>query len=316
MPNIGSFRLPQEFLIVGAAVETGLIDEIRNGSYTVNELSERTNTDSRVLWTVVEALIALGYLEYEENDEKLRLTEEAFNIFYYPDNKDYLGFSFMHSYSLINSWLKLPDVIKTGKPARGKETSGSSHSKYFIKAMSHDAGQSASQIADYCLKELPPGSRVLDVGGGPLTYALAFAKLGAQVTVLDLPDVVDMMLPELDKSLAVNMIRGDFTEELPKGPFDLVYLGNICHIYGEKENRKLFQDAADTLKPGGLIVINDMIRGTGVFPAIFAVNMLINTVSGGTWTFEQYSGWLEAAGFIVFPYTEIEGRQLIMARKI
>ncbi|MEL7566124.1 MAG: class I SAM-dependent methyltransferase [Dehalobacterium sp.] len=73
--------------------------------------------------------------------------------------------------------------------------------------------------------------------------------------MLDLPEVVDMMLPELNESLTVDMVKGDFTEGLPKGPFDLVYLSNICHIYGEKENRKLFQDAADSLKSGGLIVI-------------------------------------------------------------
>jgi hypothetical protein len=125
-----------------------------------------------------------------------------------------------------------------------------------------------------------------------------------------------MMQLELDPSLSIKMIKGDFTEGLPKGPFDLVYMGNICHIYGEKENRKLFKNAANEIASGGFIIINDMIRGTGIFPAIFAVNMLVNTESGGTWTFDQYTSWLEDAGFSVLPYSEVAGRQLIAAQKI
>ena len=111
------------------------------------------------------------------------------------------------------------------------------------------------------------------------------------------------------------MEKGDFTVGLPKGPFDLVYLGNVCHIYGEKENRKLFIDVSNELDVGGRIVINDMIRGIGPGPSLFAVNMLLNTVSGGTWTYEQYKTWLEDAGFAVSRYDEVAGRQLITATK-
>ena len=100
------------------------------------------------------------------------------------------------------------------------------------------------------------------------------------VTVLDLPEVIDMMQPELDKNLPIKLVKGDFTIELPADHTIWFYLGNVCHIYGEQENRKLFIDAAKELVPGGRIVINDLIRGTGVRPAVFAVNMLINTPSG------------------------------------
>ncbi|MDD2554320.1 MAG: class I SAM-dependent methyltransferase, partial [Desulfotomaculaceae bacterium] len=284
MPNPASFQLPQEFLIVGAATQIGLFDAIKNGSHTVQELSERLNTDYRALWTVTEALAALGYVVYRDN-KKIKLSEAAENIFHNPEHSDYTGFSFMHGYNLITSWLQLPDVIKNGKPASKKDKT--SHSKNFITAMSYHAQRSAPQIADYCMSGLPANQRVLDVGGGPLTYAIAFAKKGAFVTVLDLPGVVEMMSPELDGALPINMVKGDFTQGLPEGPFDLIYLGNVCHIYGEKENRKLFIDAAKETIKGGRIVISDMIRGTGIRPAVFAVNMLVNTISGGTWTYEQ-----------------------------
>jgi len=310
VPNPRSFELPQEFLIVGAAVQTGLFDTLKEDPCTTEELATKTKTDHRALWTVVEALVALGYLQYDKG--KIKLTPEAEELFYNPESEVYTGFSFMHAYNLISSWIRLPEVLKSGKPVPKKQEGPP---KDFIRAMSHIAAQSAPAISEYCLRGLPANSEVLDVGGGPLTYAYAFAKNGAAVTVLDLPQVIDMMNPEMEPGLPIKMVKGDFTEGLPPGPFDLVYLGNVCHIYGEKENRKLFEDAASSLKKAGRLVINDMIRGTGTRPAVFGVNMLINTANGGTYTFEQYKTWLEDAGFSVFPWEEIGGRQLIEAEK-
>ncbi len=307
IPNTSSFQLPQEFLIVGAAVQTGLFEAIKNNPRTLEELAAQTKSDHRALWTVVEALIALNYLRYE--GKKVNLTAEADNILFNPDHQQYVGFSFMHTYNITKVWMQLPEVMQSGKPV--KKTDGRQHSKHFIKAMSHHARKSALPIVDYCLQGLPPNPKVLDVGGGPLTYSRAFAGKGAGITVLDLPEVIEMMQPELDPELPIKMIKGDFTEGLPPGPYDLVYLGNVCHIYGERENRKLFRDTAQVLKPGGQIVIVDMIRGTGVMPALFAVNMLVNTPSGGTWTFEQYQAWLADAGFSAAPWAEVGGRQII-----
>lgn len=311
MPNVASFLLPQEFLIVGAAVQTGLFEELKNTPCTLEELNIKMKTDRRALWSVVEALIVLNYLEYD--GDNIKLSQEADNIFFNSGHQQYTGFSFMHAYNLMKAWIQLPEVMVSGKPVSKKDAPR--HTKHFIRAMSHHARQSALQIADYCLKDLPAGARVLDVGGGPLTYATAFAGKGAVVTVLDLPEVIAMMQPELDGNLPVMLVKGDFTTGLPAGPYDLVYLGNVCHIYGEQENSKLFQDAANELTPGGQIVINDMIRGTGAMPAIFAVNMLINTPSGGTWTYGQYKSWLNAAGFSTAPWEEVAGRQLIKAVK-
>jgi 2-polyprenyl-3-methyl-5-hydroxy-6-metoxy-1,4-benzoquinol methylase len=311
MHNTESFQLPQEFLIVGAAVQTGLFDEIKNNPCTHKELAAKTQTDQRALWVVVEALVALRYLEYE--GKRLKLSQEALNIFYNTGHEQYTGFSFMHTYNLFTSWIQLPEVIKSGKPAYKGNTP--EHTKHFIKAMSQVAQQSSELIVDYCLKDLPKTPKVLDVGGGPLTYAKTFAAKGARVTVLDLPDVIEMMQPQLDKNLPIDMVKGDFTQGLPPGPYDLIYLGNVCHIYGERKNRKLFLDAAQELKSVGQVIINDMIRGTGVMPAIFGVNMLVNTESGGTWTYEQYKTWLTDAGFATAPWEEVGGRQLIKAIK-
>lgn len=311
MPNVDDLELPEELLILGAAVKIGLFDTIKDNPQTLEELSSRTGCDLRALWTVTEALKALEYLEYEAG--RIRMTGEAYSMFYDQNNEKYTGFSFMHIYDLISRWLELPSVLRSGRHPPREESP--EELKNFISAMTHYAKKSAPQIVEYCLRGLPENVRILDVGGGPLTYAVAFAQKGAVVTVLDLPEVIDMKKPELDSNLPISMVKGDFTVGLPEGPFDLIYLGNICHIYGEKENRKLFSDAARELQKSGRVVVNDIIRGTGPWAALFAVNMLVNTSSGGTWTYEQYRKWLQDAGFSVSKWEEIGDSQLITATK-
>jgi SAM-dependent methyltransferase len=311
MPKIDSFALQKELLIVGAAVRVGLFDILKDDPMTLRELSGRTGTDLRSLWTVTEALIALEYLFYEE--AKLKLTDDAYSIFYDKNSTGYTDFSFMHRYNLISLWLRLPEVLRTGKPvSRNKQPE---EQEEYIAAMTHYAQGSAKEIAEYCFKGLEENPRVLDVGGGPLTNAKAFAERGARVTVLDLPEVIDMMLPRLEPFMDIKMHKGDFTKGLPQGPYDLIYLGNVCHLNGEETNRKLFIDAFNELKSGGKLVIKDMIRGTGPEPALFAVNMLVYSSEGGTWTFKQYKNWLEEAGFVVSNWEEISQSQLIAATK-
>lgn len=312
MPNIESFELQEEFLIVSATARAGVFDVLKNKSITLEKLKTKTGCEQRALWTVVEALVALNYLEYE--GEKIKLTEEASSVFYDQKNPRYIGFSFMHTYNLISSWLNLPEILKPEKLST--EDEDFEKEKNYISAMSFYPKKEALEIADFCLKGLSQNPEVLDIGGGPLTYARAFTQKGAVVTIFDLPEVINMTKSELASDLPIRMVEGDFTIGLTvEGTFDLVYLGNVCHIYGEKENRKLFKDAAEKLKKGGRIIINDFIRGTGPGAAVFAVNMLVNTDSGGTWTFEQYKTWLQDAGFSVSPFREVGGSQLITAVK-
>ena len=308
-PDFKSFELPETFLIVGAAVEAGVFRELKDQALTLNDLAAATGANPRALWTVTEALASMGYLEHEKG--KIKITPACYSVLYDQNSPDYQGLAFMHTYRLLPKWLELPNILKTGKPAQKKEDP--EEQKYFIEAMSHYAREDATEIAAYCLQDLPPNPEVLDIGGGPLTNARAFARSGARVTTLDLPEVVEMMEPELEPELAVKMVKGDFTVGLPDGPFNLAYLGHICHIFGEEENRKLFRDVAGKLTNGGTIIINDFIRGTGPGPALFAVNMLVNTDSGGTWTFEQYQTWLEDAGFSVSPVATVGDSQLIKA---
>ena len=94
---------------------------------------------------------------------------------------------------------------------------------------------------------------------------------------------------------------GDFyRDELPGGS-DLALLSAIIHQNSPEENVDLYRKAYRALAPGGVLLIRDHIMDeTRTKPpggAMFALNMLVNTRGGDTYTYEEVRSTLERAGF-------------------
>ena len=137
-----------------------------------------------------------------------------------------------------------------------------------------------------------------------------------------MPETVDHVGREFGLTGIRNLTlkKGDFTDdgfvtEFKEHSFDIMFMGNITHIYSEEENRKLFLRAGKLLKPGGMAAIEDFVRGKSPSASMFAVNMLASTESGGTYTEAQYREWLTGAGFGGIEVIDMDGieKQLMMA---
>ena len=99
----------------------------------------------------------------------------------------------------------------------------------------------------------------------------------------------------------VRLVAGNFyADALPPGS-DLAWLGAIVHQNSREQNRHLFTAIARALADGGSLLIRDMLmdesRTTPVAGALFAINMLVATEGGGTFTFNELREDLEDAGF-------------------
>jgi len=269
----------------------------------------------RAVYALLSALVELGVLAEGEN--RFRLLEEHRGPLLDRSHTDYVGGLVVHRFELIRKWGRMPEILKTGSPIDDEPTQGPEGKETFIYSMRRLTKPGVRAVADLLLSRLPENPHILDIGGGPGTYAEAFTEGGARVTVLDLPEVIELMKEHL-AAAGVSAYGGDFNEGLPEGPFDAVYLGSVSHIYGPEENQALIQRVAESLAPGGLIAIRDFIRGVSKGAALFAVNMVVNTESGDTYTEEEYRGWLNAAGFEGIEVLPIPGRDtyFILARKL
>lgn len=311
MLNLKNHMAPQELLLVGAALKAGIFDILRDKPAKLDDLVHNHSMDRRAVWTVMEALISLGYIIREK--DILQLAPETSELFFNEDSENYIGYSLIHTFNVIKSWTNLPEIMKTGEPP--KREHDQQDTKGFMEAMKKNAKEIAEQLTTICLAGLPVGPSVLDLGGGPLNYARPFAMAGAIVTVQDIPEVCTMMEPTLLPGEKIKFVPGDFTVAVSPGHFELAFLGNICHIYGEEENILLFKRVHDSLCSGGRIAIMDFVRGVSPRADLFAVNMLANTKTGGTWTREQYTQWLKIAGFDQVEMHNITNRQIITARR-
>jgi SAM-dependent methyltransferase len=306
----------QEAVVLGCAKREEILEAVADRSRSPSEVANQLGLSPRAVHALLSALAELGVVAEDRN--KFRLVEEHRDPLLDRTQPDYAGGLVVHRFELIRKWGRMPEILKTGSPIEEEDEPGQGpeDKEAFIYSMRRLAKPGVRAVADLLLSRLPENPHILDVGGGPGTYAEAFTEGGARVTVFDLPEVIELMNEHL-VTAGISAISGDFNEGLPEGPFDAAYLGSVSHIYGPEENQTLIKRVAQSLSPGGVIAIRDFIRGVSKGASLFAVNMLVNTESGNTYSEEEYKGWLSATGFEGVEVLPIPDRDtcFILARK-
>ena len=216
---------------------------------------------------------------------------------------NYGGDGFWHMSHLWKSWSQLTDSVLSGKPARtGERTEEQYHQ--FVGAM-YDYGFMRAQML---AKSIPlnGAKRLIDVGGGPGSYAICFCleNEGLEATVFDRPPAIKVALEKIAKHKVedrVKVQRGDFIEDSLGKDYDVVFGSHIIHAYGEEDTKLFFKKVYDALSIGGLFLLQDFFanddRLTPPNVPIFAINMLVNTPKGQTYTFSETEKWLQEIGF-------------------
>lgn len=304
-----------KLVVLGSALKAGLFEALSKEK-DIASLKQELHADERALYIMLEALCATGYANRKH--DRYVLSDKARPLFL-ERGDEYVGGFLPHFMDILKAWLMLPDIIKGKKPEREKRDVAA-----FMHAMASRAEENVEETVKSCLKRKKDAKNVLDLGGGPGNYARAFVNRGMNVVIYDMPDVIEYVSSEfkLKEIKHLTLKSGDFTrneleKEFEKESFDIIFMGNICHIYSAEENRLLIKRVRKLLKPGGMIAIEDFVRGRSPMAEMFAVNMLANTEGGNTYTEAQYREWLEGAGFSKIEVIDLDEkeRQLITAFK-
>jgi predicted O-methyltransferase YrrM len=148
---------------------------------------------------------------------------------------------------------------------------------------------------------------LLDIGGASGTWTIAFLQAApqARATLFDLPEVIPLAHRRLTEAKVIDRVTltaGDFNmDDLPGGA-DLAWLSSVAHNNSRQQNRILYAKIHKALAPGSVLVIRDVVmdraRTNPVVGALFAVNMLVQTEGGTSYTLDEFRDDLTLAGFV------------------
>jgi ubiquinone/menaquinone biosynthesis C-methylase UbiE len=292
----------QRSRILLTGYELGIFGALDNRRESSQDVARRLGTDWRATDRLMNALGAIGLLVKEE--DRFRNSPSALR-FLLPSSPDYMS-GLMHTVHLWDTWSTLTEAVRLGTlvPApKQRRADPIVWTEAFIAAMNDRARKQAPVVA--AQMDLKEGMRVLDVGGGSGAFAVAFvrAKRGVTATVFDLPNVLPLTeryVSEEGLLERIELVAGDYTtDELP-GEYHLVFLSAIIHSNSPDQNRKLVRKCARALKPEGSLVVQDFImdesRTDPPAGAFFALNMLVGTPSGDTYTESEIRDWMKEAG--------------------
>jgi (2Fe-2S) ferredoxin/predicted O-methyltransferase YrrM len=310
-----------ESRIMLTAIELDLFTAVASGA-EAPEAAKRINADPRATETLLNALAATGMMKKREG--VFQNTEPAERFLVQGATHD-SRMAAMHVVQLWPRWSTLTECVKKGTSVareRG-ETRDQAGTRAFIAAMHKNASFRAKQVVGAL--DLDGVNSVLDLGGGSGAYAMEFAKRvpEAEVTVFDLPTVIPLTekyIEDEGMSGKIKTIKGDMLENSYRGPHDLVLVSAICHMFSPEENLGLFHRIKEALNPGGQVVIQDFVldreKTSPRFGAVFALNMLVNTKGGGSYSGDEYVSWLEKAGFKDVRVLPLPGpTDLVLGRK-
>jgi ubiquinone/menaquinone biosynthesis C-methylase UbiE len=295
-------------LILEAAIRNKVFDTIDAGPKSIDEVAAATGASTRGLHAIMNALVGLGFLKTNGN-RKYELTPES-STFLVSTKPTFFGGMIAHtSQQLMRNWLELTDVVKSGKPvsAVNQEADGEAFFQELVGnifPMSYGAAKALAQ--HLALGESGAPVRLLDLGAGSGVWSIAVAQSSPRVTVtaIDFPGVLPVTKKFAERFGVADrytFVPGELGEvDFGRG-HNLITIGHILHSEGAERSKKLLRKCFDALAPGGTIAIQEFLVNSDhsgpPMSLIFAVNMLVNTDNGDTWSFEEIAGWLTEIGF-------------------
>ena len=303
--------------ILSTAVQLDIFSYIAAGAQTASEIAQAARASERGTRMLLDALRGFELLTKHKDAYALSPLAARFLV---RNSPDYFG-AMLESDAYWEAWTHLIQAVRTGKPVHA--VFDPAEAEEFFSVLTRSLHVQNRLPSQRLAKLLGAGSkyqglRLLDVGCGSGVWGIAIAEADSQAraTAQDLPKVLEQTRAYLETHGVADrydFLPGDLHKiNFPAGEYDLALLGHIVHGEDEASARELFSRLQAALKPGGRLAIVDMIpndeRSGPPFPLIFALNMLVYTHAGDTYTFGEYTNWLRGAGFAAVEMADLGDR--------
>jgi SAM-dependent methyltransferase len=308
MSMVRGFQVAKMLMV---AVDLGLFDFLTEPKSAV-ETAARLHASPRATGIFLNGLAALGLVDkgvdtFENRDLASRYLVRG--------SENYRGAIVKHiEHTWDRGWNDLKETVLAGHPPEvetekwvdGRPERDEASVRAFIWGMHAIARDLAPTVA--AKLDLKPVRRLLDLGGGPATYAIIFAQANPELraTVFDLPMPIEIARENIAKNGLtdrVDTLAGNFLNDDIGASYDFIWISQILHSHDEEQSQFIIAKAAAALAPGGTLAIQDFyLNPDGASPtgaAMFGVHMLAVTPRGRAYTHTEVAEWMQAAGLAV-----------------
>ncbi len=296
---IYTFRLSR---VIATAMDLDLFTRMGNRSWTPKSLAKALKANERGVEIILRNLKTAGLLIQRGTSYRAeKLGRTCLN----RNSPDYQGAYLELVHRQWEDWAHLTDSVRTGKPVENDGPDDPDYRRSFTWAMHQRSIRPARQVAAQL--NLNNAHMLLDVGGGPGTYALEFLKKNSTLHagIWDRQpalEVAQEIAQPVRHGKRLSYYPGDLFENPVPGKFDVMWMSNVLHIFSPAENKTLFKKLKRALNPGGRILIQDTFLmnkpGCDVLETnLFAVTMLLFTPTGNTYSAQDVQQWLKTSGF-------------------
>jgi cyclopropane fatty-acyl-phospholipid synthase-like methyltransferase len=281
-----------------------LFDALASGALTADEIAHNLGFDARATTLLLNACVALGLCEKEQDHYNNSQSSSMFLVSTSPAS---LANAIRYSDDLYATWGNLDQAVRSGVPPKRAESylgEDEDQTRHFVYGM-HDRAMAIGR-ALIGMVDLNGRKRMLDVGGGPGTYSALLTERfeGLTSDVLELEGVASVareILGDMGAADRVTMLDGDYHVTDFGNGYDVVLMSGMFHRETADNCQTLIERASDCLEPGGLLVVNDIFAdagGTGPeFATLLGLNMMLTAPDGGVHADEDVASWMTDAGF-------------------
>ena len=323
LPMLDVYMPMMKSAAIISAGRLGLFEALAQGPLSLAELAGKIESSTTGTLTLGDFLVAIGYLEkqselFANTVSTQRWLTSAGQVDYTP------GLLWTHeAWPMMGA---LGEAVRRGTPEKTlwqameeKPLLGPLFSAY-MAAFAQDLGPDL-------LQHVPIGAqpqRLLDLGGSHGLHSIRFCQHYPQLSavIVDLPSALSATpaaIAQANQTERIQLSPGDILEHDWGGNFDLVFYLSVAHNNTADDNRRVIQRIADSLNPGGLLVIHEYLAEAPLSPfdAAFRLTLLFET---GTQTHrpQDYYDWLAAAGLGEVARIDLDPREkgsLILARR-
>jgi len=308
-----------ETKILLTAVKLEIFTGLQGGACTSRELAARQKFDERAVGLLLNALVAMRILAKVGNQFSNTDIGQKYLV---KTNPEYIGHLLILHDTEWSNWGKLEETIRTGRsPVKQHVFETDPGMGANVLAVLDRIGKGSGINLAKRLALADPG-RLLDVGGGAGTNAIAFCREypNLQATVFDLPatlNVTRLSVEEAGLGARIRLVPGNFLHDSFDGSYHVALMSDILHYQDGTTNAALVKKVFGHLEPGGSLVIKDRFlddsRTSPAWTTAFAVHIMVNTEHGECFTTEDAMNWMSAAGFS--EVLELEPRAVVQGKR-